>query len=534
MQGPAGRAARRQSGRQPDEPRRLPTLPGRPSGGRPGHRRPPGAGRERQDRQGGARGSAGSGSGASGRPRPGSGSPYAGRDGGRRDGRSGSGSPYAGRDGGRRDGRSGSASPYAGRDGGRRDGRSGSGSAYAGGDGGRRDGPDRSGGSAPSGRSGAGRGAGGGASRSGAGFASRQAGARRQESSRSGSTVAGRARAGRGTAATGRVRVVRDTTVAGRARAGRGTPVAAPAATGLWPVRPGPGGGPVRGPIRGGMTGLPAARGETLVGGVRRHREVTVRARIHVGATWGGRPAGQEAAHRVRGRRAGRVRPPVERGTGPAEPRRPARAEAILGGIGIRRGRPALGNIRRSCSAPFLPRRPPAPEGLGERRPPGRSGGPGTVGQSGIRSVAGGGGSGSRRAVEPSRRRPGRDHAQEVWILDDIDDIDEPASARSSSPDPAASRVPHRHKVPGPVLEELTGAAGAGRGPKLAERLAEASHAYDRERYPEAFRLVRPLVDAASESAAVRELYGLTLYRMERWALAARELYAYAGHERLV
>ncbi|HEY2304146.1 MAG TPA: tetratricopeptide repeat protein [Acidimicrobiales bacterium] len=138
----------------------------------------------------------------------------------------------------------------------------------------------------------------------------------------------------------------------------------------------------------------------------------------------------------------------------------------------------------------------------------------------------------ARARDEPSNR-PQDDRSStsptEVWILDDIDDIDEPASVRPSSPDPAASRVPHRHKVPGPVLEELTGAAGAGRGPKLAERLAEASHAYDRERYAEALRLVRPLVDAASESAAVRELHGLTLYRLERWALAARELHAYAA-----
>jgi tetratricopeptide (TPR) repeat protein len=114
---------------------------------------------------------------------------------------------------------------------------------------------------------------------------------------------------------------------------------------------------------------------------------------------------------------------------------------------------------------------------------------------------------------------------EDVWILDDIDgDEDEEGFGPSTQ---TTSRVPHRHKVPGPVLEELTGAAGAGRAPKLAERLAEASHAYDRERYPEALRLVRPLVDAAPTSAAVRELYGLTLYRMERWAQATRELYAY-------
>ena len=62
----------------------LPALRGWATGGRPGHRWPPGRGRERQDRQGGAHGSSssGSGSGASGRPRPDGrpGSPYAGRE----------------------------------------------------------------------------------------------------------------------------------------------------------------------------------------------------------------------------------------------------------------------------------------------------------------------------------------------------------------------------------------------------------------------------------------------------------------------
>ncbi len=116
--------------------------------------------------------------------------------------------------------------------------------------------------------------------------------------------------------------------------------------------------------------------------------------------------------------------------------------------------------------------------------------------------------------------------SEEVWVLDDIDDGDEDEAFEAPAL-PAGSRVPHRHKVPGPVLDELKGAAGAGKGPKLAERLAEASHAYDRERYSEALRLVRPLVEAAPTSAAVRELYGLTLYRMERWAQATKELYAY-------
>jgi tetratricopeptide (TPR) repeat protein len=86
---------------------------------------------------------------------------------------------------------------------------------------------------------------------------------------------------------------------------------------------------------------------------------------------------------------------------------------------------------------------------------------------------------------------------------------------------------PPRRRVPAPVLEELAGASGAERGRKLAERLGEASHAYERERYQDALRIVRPLAEAVPDSAAVRELHGLTLYRMGRWPKALKELDAY-------
>jgi tetratricopeptide (TPR) repeat protein len=77
------------------------------------------------------------------------------------------------------------------------------------------------------------------------------------------------------------------------------------------------------------------------------------------------------------------------------------------------------------------------------------------------------------------------------------------------------------------VLEELAGAAGDAQAPKLGQRLAEASHAFDRERYAEARRMVRPLAELAPASPAVRELHGLTLYRLGRWSQAIGELDAY-------
>ena len=55
----------------------------------------------------------------------------------------------------------------------------------------------------------------------------------------------------------------------------------------------------------------------------------------------------------------------------------------------------------------------------------------------------------------------------------------------------------------------------------------DAAKAYERERYKDARTILRRLVEQAPGSAAVRELNGLALYRMGKWAEAARELEAY-------
>jgi tetratricopeptide (TPR) repeat protein len=113
-----------------------------------------------------------------------------------------------------------------------------------------------------------------------------------------------------------------------------------------------------------------------------------------------------------------------------------------------------------------------------------------------------------------------------VWILEEAD-AGPPGPLGAPPAAPATGRGPRRNRVPGAVLEELAGAAGAGHGAKLGQRLAEASHAFDRERYAEALRMVRPLAELAPTSAAVRELHGLTLYRLGRWSQAIAELDAY-------
>ena len=76
-------------------------------------------------------------------------------------------------------------------------------------------------------------------------------------------------------------------------------------------------------------------------------------------------------------------------------------------------------------------------------------------------------------------------------------------------------------------MAELEQAGGAKRAPKLAERLDAGRGAFERERYQDARRILSKLAREAPGAASVRELHGLTLYRLERWKQAAAELEAY-------
>jgi tetratricopeptide (TPR) repeat protein len=121
---------------------------------------------------------------------------------------------------------------------------------------------------------------------------------------------------------------------------------------------------------------------------------------------------------------------------------------------------------------------------------------------------------------------------EEIWIEEKAP-TDPPPSARPSSlveRDQATrdGSVPggHRRNVPASVVAELS-EAEPNRGAKLAARLADATHAYERERYQEARRILRPVVDEVPDAVAVRELYGLVLYRLGQWQPAARQLEVY-------
>ncbi len=76
-------------------------------------------------------------------------------------------------------------------------------------------------------------------------------------------------------------------------------------------------------------------------------------------------------------------------------------------------------------------------------------------------------------------------------------------------------------------MAELVRLVGNKRAGVVSARLSDAAAAFAADRYPEARRLLKPLVEEAPNSGAIRELYGLTLYRLGRYREAAAQLEAF-------
>jgi thioredoxin-like negative regulator of GroEL len=77
------------------------------------------------------------------------------------------------------------------------------------------------------------------------------------------------------------------------------------------------------------------------------------------------------------------------------------------------------------------------------------------------------------------------------------------------------------------VRKQLGAAVGPTRADRVERKLRDAARDFDAERFGDAVRVLRPLSEEAPSVAAVRELYGLTLYRQRKWRLAAKELEAF-------
>lgn len=77
------------------------------------------------------------------------------------------------------------------------------------------------------------------------------------------------------------------------------------------------------------------------------------------------------------------------------------------------------------------------------------------------------------------------------------------------------------------LTARLRAAFGADEGDQLARQLVEAAALFAADHYDAAHKLAQPLAQQAPDIAEVRELYGLVLYRLQKWRAAARELVAF-------
>jgi tetratricopeptide (TPR) repeat protein len=98
------------------------------------------------------------------------------------------------------------------------------------------------------------------------------------------------------------------------------------------------------------------------------------------------------------------------------------------------------------------------------------------------------------------------------------------ATKRASTPvgEPRRSPKPVDPDVSAALVEAL----GKQRGSRLAERLAQASEALDRERFQEAKRIATAIAKEAPSVAAAHEIVGLANYRLGRYKQAAAALQA--------
>ena len=124
---------------------------------------------------------------------------------------------------------------------------------------------------------------------------------------------------------------------------------------------------------------------------------------------------------------------------------------------------------------------------------------------------------------EAERHGPPEAHVDEWVRVDDVRDEASAAVDRGRRVEAVGAQV----EIEEEVRRELSQAVGTVRAPRLEQRLADATRAFAAERYTDSARILRKLVEEAPRVAAARELYGLTLYRQQKWKPAIKELEAF-------
>ena len=140
-----------------------------------------------------------------------------------------------------------------------------------------------------------------------------------------------------------------------------------------------------------------------------------------------------------------------------------------------------------------------------------------------------------RAAAAPSRQADWirEDGARSEWAdaaprsrpADGIGKSRRPTGRPSTTPAPGA-----RATLPPEIATDIRNAADAATAlhkERLVEKAEAAYGAYERGRFLDALRAIKPVADEAPRVAAVRELAGLSAYRLGRWREAARHLQAF-------
>ena len=118
---------------------------------------------------------------------------------------------------------------------------------------------------------------------------------------------------------------------------------------------------------------------------------------------------------------------------------------------------------------------------------------------------------------------PAADWEPEVWI----DEGSVAGEARRAVGRGKGRRIEPDGEPPAdPTLQRAVPPATLER---TEQRFKQATKDFRRERFEEARRILKPLAEAAPTAESVRELLGLTYYRLGRWKPAVTELEAFRG-----
>jgi tetratricopeptide (TPR) repeat protein len=114
----------------------------------------------------------------------------------------------------------------------------------------------------------------------------------------------------------------------------------------------------------------------------------------------------------------------------------------------------------------------------------------------------------------------------DVWIDEgSVRGEAEKATVRARQPGGRPAR--RRYTLTPEVRNDLERTATRRRLPYIERRMGEAKAAFDGDRFGDAVALLAPLAAEVPNAASVRELLGLTYYRLDQWRKAVGELEAY-------